>query len=120
MKNLAFVIEDQPDVSVTFLRALVEAGYQPQIIPNGREALSRLEKESPSLVILDVSLPEVDGGKILDFIREHEHLANTKVIMATEDPEDISVVSSHQADLFLQKPITYAQMRDFAQRYKAA
>ena len=117
MENLAFVIEDHPDISVLFLRALVEAGFRTVIIRNGKEAVARREKEAPSLVVLDMHLPDANGGNILDFIREQDHLTHTKVIIATAD-SNLSDQHQHKADLCLQKPVSFAQMRDFAQRCK--
>ena len=117
MEKLAFVIEDHPDISVLFLRAVVEAGFRTIIIRNGKEALARLGKEAPSLVVLDMHLPDANGGTILDFIRKQEHLAQTKVIVATADAQ-MSDQHQHKADLCLQKPVTFSQMRTFAQRYK--
>ena len=117
MNHRAFVIEDHPEIAVLFSRALVEAGFDVDIIRNGREAIRRLERESPSLITLDMHLPGVDGGIILDFIRRQEHLKGTIVVVATADSQMCNFYQ-HKADLLLQKPITFTQMRDFAKRYK--
>lgn len=116
MKKLAFVIEDNNDVSNLFFRALVEAEFQVEIISRGETALARLEKESPTLVILDMHLPDINGATLLAFIRTREHLKDTKVIIATADAM-LGELHGHKADLLLEKPISYAQMRDFARRF---
>ena len=117
MAYLAFVIEDHVDVSLLYLRALVEAGFQPAIIRDGEEAMARLAKENPALVILDLHVPKVSGETILDYIRSQERLKQTKVIIATGDAR-YSEADYPKADLFLLKPITYSQMMDFADRFK--
>jgi CheY-like chemotaxis protein len=116
MKNLAFVIEDNNDISNLFFRALVEAGFLVEIISNGEVALARLEKESPTLIILDMHLPEVSGATLLTYIRTTEHLKDTKVVIATADAQ-LGELHSHKADLLLEKPITFSQLRDLAMRF---
>ena len=117
MKNLAYIIEDNNDISHFFSRALATVGYQTEVISNGKVAILRLEKESPSLVILDMHIPEVDGGDILTYIRAKEHLKETKVIIATADAR-LGEFHNNRADLLLQKPVSFSQIRDFAERFK--
>jgi len=117
MENLAFVIEDHPDISNLFTRALTAAGFQTEIIQDGGEALLRLERESPSLIVLDMHLPKLNGGVILTFVRTHTHLKDTKVIVATADAQ-MGELYNFTADLVLQKPVTFTQLRDCAQQFK--
>ena len=118
MEHIAFVIEDNPDISNLFSRALVAAGFQVSIISDGKEAILRLKEESPSLIVLDMNMPYIDGGTVLAYIRATKHLKETKVIIATADAQ-FGEIHHHKADLFLQKPITFSQMRDFAERCKS-
>jgi len=117
MINLAFIIEDNKDISDLFSRALVSAGFQVEAIYDGAKAQIRLEEESPSLVILDMHLPNINGITLFNQIRANEHLNETKVIIATADAT-MGDCQGYQADLLLQKPITFSQMRDFAERLK--
>ncbi len=117
MKKLAFVIEDNNDISNLFFRALIEADFQVEMISRGEVALARLQHERPTLVILDLHLPDVSGETLLAYIRTAEHLKDTKVIIATADAM-LGELHGHKADLLLEKPISYAQMRDFAMRFK--
>ena len=63
-------------------------------------------------------IPEVNGGDILTYIRAKEHLKETKVIIATADAQ-LGEFHSNRADLLLQKPVSFSQMRDFAERFKS-
>jgi CheY-like chemotaxis protein len=118
MEHIAFVIEDNPDISNLFSRALVAAGFQVSIIPDGKEAILRLKEESPSLIVLDMNMPYIDGGTVLTYIRATKHLKEAKVIIATADSQ-MSDFHCHKADLCLQKPVTFSQLRDFAERCKS-
>lgn len=115
MKNkLAFVIEDNLDLADIFHEALLETGFEPEIITTGDEAIRRLAVKTPSAVILDLHLPHVSGPDILKEIRADPRLADTLVIVVTAYQRMAEGLHS-QADLVLLKPVGFNQMRDVAQ-----
>ena len=118
-RPLALVIEDHPDISHLFSRAVNAAGFRSEVIEDGGKALLRLKDITPILVVLDMHLPTLNGGVILTYIRTHEHLKNTKVVVTTADAE-MGAFYNYAADLVLQKPVSFAQIRDYALSCKPA
>ena len=114
-KPLAFIIEDDEDLSIIFSEALNAAGFQTQMIRNGRLALEQLMENTPKVVILDMHLPGLSGLEILKYIRTEERLAPTNVIVTTADAVMAEQVRD-SADLALIKPITFGQLRDLSAR----
>jgi len=114
-KPLAFIIEDDEDLSIIFSEALTAAGFQTQMIRNGRLALEQLMENTPKVVILDMHLPGLSGLEILKYIRTEERLALTNVIVTTADAVMAEQVRD-SADLALIKPITFGQLRDLSAR----
>jgi len=114
-KPLAFVIEDDPDLSKIFSKALQSVGLEVEIIPDGLEALRRVTDSDPLIIVLDMHLPNVDGLEILNAIRNNPRLQSTRVIVATADA-NMSDMARRQADLVLLKPISYSQLRDLVSR----
>jgi CheY-like chemotaxis protein len=114
-KPLGLVIEDDSDLSTIFSEALHAAGFETEIIRNGREAMERLAVIVPKLVVLDMHLPEVAGTQILDYIRSEERLAMTDVVVTTADAIMGEQVRD-QADFVFIKPITFGQLRDMTAR----
>jgi CheY-like chemotaxis protein len=114
-KPLAFIIEDDEDLSIIFSEALNAAGYQTQMIRNGRLALDQLMVNTPKVVILDMHLPGLSGLEILKYIRTDERLALTNVVVTTADAVMAEQVRD-SADLALIKPITFGQLRDLSAR----
>ena len=63
-------IEDEPFFGGTMSRLLTEAGYTTAIAKDGQEGLTLIAKEKPSLVLLDLVLPKIDGKEVLKKIKE--------------------------------------------------
>jgi two-component system OmpR family response regulator/two-component system phosphate regulon response regulator OmpR len=63
------VVDDQPDLADLIKTVLGEEGYNVSVCTDGREAISRIEKEKPAAVILDVMMPETDGFEVLRQLR---------------------------------------------------
>jgi CheY-like chemotaxis protein len=116
MSNLfALVIEDDLDASDIFSKALEAAGCKTEIIDKGDKALQRIQECNPTLIVLDLHLPNVDGTIILTEMRKDPRFARTIVMLATADPRMAETVKD-MADLVLLKPVTFTQVRDFAIR----
>ncbi|MFQ5616477.1 MAG: PleD family two-component system response regulator [Anaerolineales bacterium] len=117
IKNLALIIEDDPQLSIIFSEALVLAGYEVKAITDGQVALEVLKTSAPALVVLDLHLPRVAGEEILNWIKANTRLANTHIMVATADARKARELRG-KADLVLVKPIRFGQLRDLAARLK--
>src|SRR5688572_18505691 len=58
------VVEDDPDMADTICGLLSEHGYQTESVVSGADAIAKVRSLSPSLVILDVGLPDQDGVEV--------------------------------------------------------
>ncbi|MBN1178274.1 MAG: response regulator [Anaerolineae bacterium] len=114
-KPLAMVVEDDADLAEIFSQALLSAGFETQMINDGRKALDRLAEVAPAVVVLDLHLPSVSGVDILQHIRADARLGATRVLITTADPSTAQVLEE-QADLVLIKPVSFTQLRDLAAR----
>jgi two-component system cell cycle response regulator DivK len=81
MKKIA-VIEDNPDNRL-LLRAILEDRYEISDYESGFEALSGMPAKPPDLVLLDISLPGMDGTAVLRKIRAEPALSGLPVIALT-------------------------------------
>ena len=117
MSALAFIIEDDQDLSTIFADALESVGYQVEQIKDGLIAQRRLKEESPYLILLDMHLPHVSGADLLTTIREEERFKDTTVILTTADARMAEAYES-MADFVMVKPISFVQLRDLTSRLK--
>jgi CheY-like chemotaxis protein len=76
------VVEDNADNRL-LLEAILDGLYDVVQYENGVDALAGLEASLPDLVLLDISLPGMDGNEILARIRGHERLRRLPVIALT-------------------------------------
>src|SRR5258707_5849900 len=81
MKKIA-VVEDNPDNRL-LVRVILESLYDVVEYETGFAALEGLSREKPDLVLLDISLPELDGGEVLRRMRADAALRQLPVIALT-------------------------------------
>ena len=97
------VVDDDDDIRTLVAELLRRAGYGVHEAPNGREALRTFHTERPDLVLLDVSMPELDGWQTLERIRE---LSDVPVLMLTAKGDEADRVRGLRggADDYVAKP----------------
>ena len=115
-KQLALIIEDEPDLTTIFQAALKSAGFETKIILDGQVALDELETITPDIVILDLHLPHVSGQEILEYIRANDRFEKTNVLIATADAS-LAEMLEDKVDLVLLKPISFVQLQVLAERF---
>lgn len=76
------VVEDNPDNRL-LVSAILDERYELSEYETGREAIAGLPESPPDLVLLDISLPEMDGTEVLAWIRKHPDLRSLPVIALT-------------------------------------
>ena len=109
MKRIA-VVEDNPDNRL-LVTALLEDRYEIIEYENGQEALKGMRADPPDLVLMDISLPEMDGRQVLVAMKQQEALATIPVIALTAhamagDREELLAAGF---DDYVMKPITDEQ-----------
>ena len=99
------VVDDDQNMLRILNRTLELEGYDAIVVADGNSALSLLENISPDLVILDIMMPEPDGIRTLELIRER---SNVPVIMLTAMNEERTMERSLSlgADDYVRKPFS--------------
>lgn len=97
------VIDDDADIRGLLRELLGRAGYEVVDSSNGREGLRALYGSAPDLVLLDVSMPEMDGWQTLERIRD---VSEVPVIMLTARTAELEKVRGLKAgaDDYVTKP----------------
>ncbi len=110
MRRIA-LIEDNPDNRL-LARAILEDSYEIDEYGNGPDALSGMRVARPDLVLLDISLPGMDGSEVLRVLRRDPLLAPLPVIALTAHAMtgDRDRYLAEGFDAYVAKPIVDEQL----------
>jgi CheY-like chemotaxis protein len=105
------LVEDHPDNRVLARKLLERAGFRVVEAVDGRQALEQAAACKPDLVLLDMSLPEVDGWTVARTIRQSPDLRHLLIVALTAHAMDgdRERVLEAGCDEFLTKPIEIAK-----------
>ena len=108
MKQIVAILEDEPDISELISIHLEKNGFRPKSFENGRDFFKYIEKEKPSLLILDLMLPDMDGIEICKKIRSHESISDLSIIMLTARSDETDKILGLElgADDYMTKPFS--------------
>jgi DNA-binding response OmpR family regulator len=109
------VVEDEADIATSIADRLRAEGYNTLISYNGQDALNRVDRVQPDLIILDIMLPKVDGLEVARQIRASKYIP-ILMLTARDDEVDILQGFSIGADDYMTKPFS---MRELMARVKA-
>src|SRR3954466_14324915 len=94
VRRRVLVVDDQEDVRDLLVELPGRAGYTVETAPDGRQGLRALYATTPDLVLLDVAMPELEGWKTLERIRE---LSDVPVVMVTARASELEKVRALKA-----------------------
>lgn len=112
------IVDDEPEIGRILGFILRGAGFEVAVVAGGRAALAHLAASATDLVLLDVTMPEIDGFETLRRIREAPATARVPVLMLTANTAaaDRTRAQSLGADDFIAKPFDPA---DVVERVRA-
>jgi putative two-component system response regulator len=101
------VIDDVPDNLLVVSELLREAGYQVRAANSGALGLRYVQRSPPDLILLDISMPGMDGFEVLRHLRNDERTAEIPVLFlsARSDDADIEHGLAVGAADYLSKPV---------------
>ncbi|MBU1125197.1 MAG: response regulator [Candidatus Omnitrophica bacterium] len=105
MKKI-LIVDDEPDILLVLGERLRAAGFAVSEAKTGKETIALAKAESPDLIILDIVLPDLDGGEVAQVLSADHATASIPIIFLTglytkEDEEKGHQVKEHY---FLAKP----------------
>ncbi|MEW6127413.1 MAG: response regulator [Acidobacteriota bacterium] len=100
------IAEDSPTQAEQLRYILESHHYSVAIARNGREAIDNITNHKPTIVISDITMPEMDGYELCRRIKANQHLKDIPVILLTalSDPLDVLKGLECGADNFITKP----------------
>jgi CheY-like chemotaxis protein len=108
------LVEDTEDNRFMMRRLLEMTGYRVVEAMNGEEAVRLAQAESPSLILMDLSLPVIDGLAATRLIRKVPELKSTPIIaVSAHDTSDFrSEAIEAGCNTYVTKPIDFVELED--------
>ena len=122
MKEKILIVDDEKEIADLIEVYLKNDGYEVYKFYNGSDALNCIDENDVDMAVLDVMLPDIDGFKILQRIREKYFFP---VIMLTAKVEDMDKIMGLTlgADDYITKPFNplelMARVKTQLRRYKS-
>ena len=86
MRHTVMAVDDV-QINLMILESILEADYDVVLATSGEEALEKMAEIKPDLVLLDLSMPDMDGFELLERMHKDESLLNIPVIFVTGEKD---------------------------------
>lgn len=106
------IVDDDPHIRNMLVEVLSLEGYPTETAVNGREALEKLPRGGPRIVLLDLLMPEVDGRGVLSALQEVPDERQRHKIILVSAWANLEQAQDLEPDGKLSKPFTVNQLLD--------
>lgn len=112
-KGRILVVEDDPDISNMLKIYFSAQGYEVAVAARGNEALDRTRKQLPSVIVLDIMLPDIDGYEVCTRLRKTLRTSHVPIIFLTQKDERSDRIAGLElgADDYVTKPFDIEELR---------
>lgn len=102
------VVDDDPYILMSLEFLMKKNGYEVMVARNGNEALSFINSDKPSLILLDIMMPDVDGYSICRHIKSTPELQDIIVVFISAKTAEADVQQGYDlgAALYVSKPFS--------------
>ena len=106
MKKKILVVDDEPDFVDLLGVRLQDSGYEVISASDGASGLKKAQEEKPSLIILDILMPKINGFELCKRLKENKLTKDIPVIMLTAlaQEQDLTKGVKEGEDCFITKP----------------
>lgn len=104
------VVEDESRIADFIRRGLESAGYSVDIVSDGSGALEKVHATEYELIILDLMLPDMDGLRLLERLRNRKSSSTVMILSARDAVDDRVKGLELGADDYLVKPFAFVEL----------
>jgi len=108
MNTKILIVDDEEDILTLLEYNLEKAGFKVISADDGPEAIELTKKENPSLIILDIMLPSMEGTEVCKVIKRDNATSHIPIIMLTAKGEEVDRIVGLElgADDYITKPFS--------------
>ena len=107
-RKRVFIVEDEEEIQELVRYNLTKEGYDVSVSDSGEEALRKIPRELPDLVVLDLMLPGVDGLEVCRVLKGDVATRDIPIIILTAKSEEADIVTGLElgSDDYITKPFS--------------
>lgn len=110
MSSKILIVEDDTSLQGVLSSLLQDEGYIADSVSTGSDALYKISKSLPDLVLLDLGLPDIQGETVLQKVREDYPELAVVILTAKSKPAEIAAGLNLGADDYLAKPFAVEEL----------
>jgi len=112
-KGRILVVEDDTDISNMLKIYFSAQGYEVAVAGRGNDALERTRQQLPSVIVLDIMLPDIDGYEVCTRLRRALRTSHVPIIFLTQKDERSDRIAGLElgADDYITKPFDIEELR---------
>ncbi len=112
-KRSVLVVDDDPEIRKLLVTALDRMGFTVSQAADGKTAMKRLDEQRPSLLCIDLMLPESSGYDVCEHVNKTPTLNGLPILMvsARTMPEDRAQAEELGVRVYLSKPFTQTELK---------
>lgn len=105
MSSPILVVEDNEDLLLLFKLVLESAGYQVATTNDGVNALAKIDRVQPQLILMDIMMPEISGIEVARTLKQTKGYESTPILLVSAiDHLEDKQLKKTQADGIIYKP----------------
>lgn len=118
-KGRVLIVEDNMDTYELVRFILEKNGYEVFLAVNGRDGVNAATKQKPDLIVMDLSMPEMDGWTATSLIKQNKQTASIPLIALTAHvlPGDRQRAIDSGCDEFITKPMDLLDLVETVDRW---
>jgi CheY-like chemotaxis protein len=111
------IVDDDSDIREAFSQILEFEGYMVATASNGKEALEKLKQFKPSLILLDLMMPVMNGKQFRDKQKSDLEISQIPVVVLTADNQNQDRQTISDVNGYLKKPVRLDTLLDTVKHF---
>lgn len=111
------LVDDEEDLRNLVSAIVADLGYEVETAKDGVDAIEKVEKDPPDLILLDLLLPGIDGLAVLRYLRESGSQVPIVLLTACSDERTIRKAMQEGASGYVPKPFRIRDLAEICERF---
>ena len=111
MKKI-LIVDDDPYILLSLEFLMKKGGHEVMIARNGTEALDFINNNKPTLVLLDIMMPDVDGYSICEYVKTTDSLKDIIIVFLSAKTQESDIEKGYKlgAAKYISKPFSTREL----------